>query len=161
MVQLVANDPSAYFYGEGVIGNIDEGFMFDPAAAPLGEVTLKCIIYGETGCEKETELDLTVNSASEAQFTVGSSCMPDGGGMVAFSNQSTSKLEVETWRWDFGDPLSGADNYSDEIDTEHFYPFPGEWTISLSATTFDGCVSNYVVDTIVTYFLQRIKRSWF
>ena len=148
VVQLLANDPEAYFYGEGVTGNVDDGFVFDPAAAPAGDFTLKCVIYGDAGCEKETERELTVYSASEASFTVSSTCMPDEGGMVSFINQSTSKLDVKTWRWDFGDPLSGADNYSNEINPEHFYPHPGEWSISLTATTFGGCVSTYELDAV-------------
>lgn len=146
-IQLVANDPSAYFNGEGVIGNVIDGFVFDPALAPAGDVTISCVIYGDNSCEKSTELLLTVNSASEASFTINSSCMPEGGGLVAFNNLSTAKLSVETWRWDFGDPLSGADNYSSEIDPEHFYPYPGDWSISLTATTFDACVSVFELDT--------------
>ncbi len=148
VIQLVANDPAAYFYGEGVSGTVDEGFVFNPAAAPTGLVTISCTIFGVNNCEKSAELELTVNSASEASFTINSTCMPEEGGMVAFNNLSTAKLSVKTWRWDFGDPLSGADNYSSEIDPEHFYPYPGEWSISLSATTFDGCVSVFELDTV-------------
>ena len=148
VIQLVANDPGAYFYGKGVSGDVGEGFIFDPAIASVGETTISCVIFGLSGCEKSTKLVLTVNRASTARFTINSSCLPDGGGIVSFSNKSTSKLDVETWRWDFGDPLSGADNYSAEIDPEHFYPYPGDWSISLTATTFGGCVSRYRVDTV-------------
>ncbi len=147
-IQLVSNDPEAYFYGEGVTGNVEDGYIFDPSAAPAGDVILSCKIYSDAGCEKVTEMVLVVHSASEAKFTVNSTCLPEGGGLVSFNNKSTSKLDVKTWRWDFGDPLSGADNYSGEVDPEHFYPYPGEWSISLSATTFDGCVSSFQVDTV-------------
>lgn len=148
VVQLLANDPEAKFFGDGVTWNNTDGYTFDPAEAPTGEITITCVIYGIAGCEKQTELDLTINSASEARFTVNNTCLGEGGGMISFNNLSSSKLDVETWAWDFGDPLSGADNYSGEIDPEHFYPYPGDWSISLSATTFDACVSTYKVDTV-------------
>ncbi len=103
-------------------GNVSSGFIFDPSVAPAGKNTISCKVSSETGCEKVTELVVTVHAASVAKFAIGSSCLPEGGGMVSFNNQSTSKLSVKTWRWDFGDPLSGADNYSGEIDPQHFYP---------------------------------------
>lgn len=148
VINLIANDPGAVFTGNGVSGSVGAGFIFDPAVAPEGETSIICTISSNAGCEKTVELLVEVNIASEVEFTVNSSCLPYNGGMVSFNNKSTSKLNVETWRWDFGDPLSGADNYSGDIDPEHFYQSPGSWSISLSATTYGGCVSTYKVDTV-------------
>lgn len=149
-VTLLANDPTAVFAGSGVTGSPAEGYIFDPSQAPVGETTISCLISNDAGCEKSETLVVEVYEASEVLFTVKSSCLPLEGGWVYFDNQSSSKLAVETWRWDFGDPLSGAENYSSEIDPVHFYQAPGDWSISLSATTYDGCVSTYQLDTVLS-----------
>ncbi len=53
---------------------------------------------------------------------------------VAFTDWSTGY--IDTWEWDFGDPASGADNYSNQEYPVHFYSAPGNYTVTLTVT---GC----------------------
>jgi hypothetical protein len=68
--------------------------------------------------------------------------------MISFSNTTYDKPSVAEWMWNFGDINSGADNYSELVNPAHFYSEPGERTVLLTATTFDGCVATFVRDTL-------------
>ncbi len=57
-----------------------------------------------------------------------------------FANFSKSATDFE---WDFGDPNSGADNTSTEVDGEHKYPAVGTYTITLKASDKNGKSSTY------------------
>ena len=53
---------------------------------------------------------------------------------------------IDTWEWDFGDPASGADNFSNEEYPVHFYGSPGSYTVTLTVTGC-GVVSQKVIGT--------------
>ena len=58
-------------------------------------------------------------------FTLSTECLPEGGEMVSFDNQTNEKEVVESWNWNFGDAGSGANNHSDLVDPSHHYQEPG------------------------------------
>ena len=51
----------------------------------------------------------------------------DGGGAIV------------SWQWDFGDPASGVENYSTEQEPVHSYAAPGNYTVTLIVTNYNGC----------------------
>lgn len=50
--------------------------------------------------------------------------------LVSFTDLSTGY--IDTWNWDFGDPASGADNYSNDENPTHLYRSTGKYTITLT-----------------------------
>jgi len=48
---------------------------------------------------------------------------------------------IDTWEWDFGDPNSGSDNYSDEENPSHWYMASGLYSITLTVTGPGGTAS--------------------
>lgn len=51
-------------------------------------------------------------------------------------------LTVIGWSWDFGDPTSGAANYSNLQNPTHQYNNPGTFSVTLTAMISNGCTSN-------------------
>jgi hypothetical protein len=150
-VLLQADVPGAGFSGTGVIGNATDGFMFDPGAAELGNNTITCSVVTVNGCSKSSQKDILVQFAPEVRFTMSTGCISQEGGNIAFNNLTGEKLKVESWDWNFDDPASGQNNHSNLIDPEHFYQETGERNISLTATTYEGCVATSVLDTAISH----------
>ena len=148
-VELQSSAENALFAGPGVSGNITDGFLFYPDSVDAGLITIACTATSSNGCTATTQQEVTIKFAPEVGFQISTSCIPDDGGEVAFVNQSSDKQLVETWSWDFGDPGSGENNQSDQIHPTHFYSTPGERSISLTATTSEGCAVTYVLDTMI------------
>ena len=98
---------------------------------------------------ESTDRNIRILSAPETNFQLNTACIPEGGGDVAFINNTPDKLMIESWNWDFGDPASGEDNTSADIDPVHFYFDAGTRSIRLTTTSFDGCIDTYVLDTVI------------
>lgn len=60
---------------------------------------------------------------------------------------------IDTWSWDFGDPSSGADNFSNEENPSHLYRSTGLYTITLTVVGPGG------TDTETKEHFVRIKTS--
>lgn len=146
---LQSNLADVVFDGPGVSGNLDEGFTFDPSETNPGNIWINCSSSSEHGCTASTRDSIIIKFAPEAIFILSSECIPEGGELVYFDNQTNVKLSVETWVWDFGDIGSGEENHSSLADPTHHYQQPGQKIISLRATTLDGCTDLYELETII------------
>ena len=74
----------------------------------------------------------------KAGFEVNNVCENSA---VKFMDISTNvpAVEINMWEWDFGDPNSGANNFSNERNPEHIYSSPGIYEVSLTITSNYGC----------------------
>jgi len=59
--------------------------------------------------------------------------------LVEFTDYSLGY--IYTWEWDFGDPASGADNYSNEESPSHWYHQSGVYTVTMTVTGPGGTAS--------------------
>lgn len=139
------------FSGPGVTGSMAQGFYYNPAdtAVDVGTVEIIYSYSTESGCTASTSRNVRNLFVPDVYFTVNTVCLPEEGGELAFDNRTTGKYSVSTWSWNFGDHSSGADNYSSEENPVHFYKTPGQRQINLTATTTDGCVTYYELDTVL------------
>jgi len=145
---LESNVANTMFEGPAVSILID-GYMFDPGEAAPGPITITATVVSENGCRASSQKEVEILFAPKTKFSIDKACIAEGGGSVSFENLTNGKLSIETWNWNFDDPESGDNNYSDLINPKHFYSVAGERSISLTATTFDGCVDTYVMDTLI------------
>ncbi len=148
-VELQSSVANALFEGPGVSGNIHDGYIFDSRDTDPGNITITCTAVSENGCTASTGKSLLILEAPKVKFSINTACIPEGGDVVSFDNQSLKKSSVSAWNWDFGDPSSGMDNYSDLVNPTHFYREQGQKTISLTATTQEGCEDAYTLDTLI------------
>lgn len=146
---LQANLPDVVFEGQGISGNMDEGFLFDPGAAEAGNIIISCTAESENGCRATTEREILIKFTPQVTFELSSECMPEGGEMVSFINQTEDAFNVESWSWNFGDPGSGANNQSALSDPSHHYMETGVKNITLRATSFDGCIASFTMEALI------------
>lgn len=151
--ELVEVDTGAIFEfsGPGVSGNQDNGFYYDPGDpdAPAGENLITLNYTSSEGCSSNLTHVMTNGFVPGVQFSIAPVCIPEGGGMVDFENLTGRKDVVDKWSWDFGDSISGEDNYSNLENPEHFYAESGSRSISLTATTSQGCEAVFSLDTLL------------
>lgn len=75
------------------------------------------------------------------------------GGPIAFANHSTfipGYTNIFGYAWDFGDPTSGADNTSTDVNPTHTYSVPGTYTVVLDITGDNGCIASYQLEVEVS-----------
>lgn len=68
------------------------------------------------------------------------------GEPVEFQNLSTfiPGFEGLIYAWDFGDPASGVNNISSKANPEHIFSGEGSFSVTLTVTDKNGCVSSFV-----------------
>jgi len=147
--ELESNVVNAVFEGPGVTGNIYDGFIFNPDEADPGNVAITCTAISENGCSASVQDSVAIIAVPEVKFGVQSVCLPQGGEIASFDNQTIEMPVIESWNWDFGDVGSGEDNYSNLADPTHQYQLPGQKKITLTATTSEGCMDIYELDTLI------------
>lgn len=58
----------------------------------------------------------------------------------------TLNSSVSSVKWDFGDPASGANNFSTSLNPSHSYTVPGDYDITYIIFTDDGCSDTAVFE---------------
>ena len=101
------------------------------------------------GCKATTREKIPIKFAPQVLFNLSSECLPEGGELVSFDNQTEKKEFVESWSWDFGDAGSGSNNHSNLVDPIHQYQEPGLKSITLRATAIDGCASSFTRQALI------------
>jgi gliding motility-associated-like protein len=73
-------------------------------------------------------------------------------GTISFTDQSVANVGTVTgWSWNFGDPASGGQNTSTLQNPIHHFATAGTYTITLTVTTSNGCVSVNAVAPLVVH----------
>ncbi len=100
---------------------------------------VKLIVTTTTGCTDS--ITKTVNSIPSpiANFSYSNTtCL---GQIVAFTDlsQTNGGGSIQTWNWNFGDPLSGANNTSTLQNPNHSFTAAGTFTVVLNIMSTNGC----------------------
>lgn len=99
------------------------------------------------GCEKTIYREVKVNGLPLPDFSYEPGLCDDP---VAFTDLSDGNgALVESWFWDFGDPDSGDDNFSDLRNPSHLYNDQGgTYQVKLTVTNFNGCEASITKEVI-------------
>ena len=105
--------------------------------------TLQSVIDGSsTACTQPQSgtAVVTVWPLPQAAYTTSSPVCQ--AGTISFTDQSVANVGTITgWSWNFGDPASGGQNTSTLQSPIHHFATAGTYTITLTVTTSNGCVS--------------------
>jgi gliding motility-associated-like protein len=146
------NVPGTFkFFGNGV----SSSGLFSPAVAGSGVHTLKYVYTSNTGgCADSITQTIKVWERAVANFNLTSTPICEKQPMN-FSDLSTSTEGSITQRiWDFGYPSSGVTRTVPNAFT-HTLPGYGQYKISLTVKTSDGCTSETVTKTIEALPIAR------
>jgi len=73
-------------------------------------------------------------------------------GTISFTDQSIANVGTVTgWSWNFGDPSSGGQNTSTLQNPIHHFATAGTYTITLTVTTSNGCVSVNAISPLLVH----------
>ncbi|MEZ5359608.1 MAG: PKD domain-containing protein [Candidatus Zixiibacteriota bacterium] len=138
---------------------IERGHVLRTFLLVLGLISLLSLPAFATGiCEGECDSYL-VNENHEIPDGDPSLCETPVANFCACPRAACGELDVQftdwsigcidTWEWNFGDPNSGSDNYSNEENPTHFYSAPGTYTVTLKISGAAGNETRIKTDYIV------------
>ncbi len=115
-----------------------------------GTYTVRHATRSSVTCISDTiDRVVTIYAKPVPSFTFTGGCL-DVTGTVQFDGSATVSdgQAINSWTWDFGDPnaTGGNPNTSTLEDPTHNYQ-PGTYTISLTATTVNGCSKDTIITT--------------
>lgn len=95
--------------------------------------TITLTVTTDNGCTDVFVDSITIYAEPVADFSTGPACF---GFATTFINTSTIAYGTMTYEWDFGDG-----NTSTDTDPSHTYASMGVYTVTLTATSDQGCVN--------------------
>lgn len=120
--------------------------LFDPLAAGVGTHTLTWVYTTNFGCKDSTNRDVTVLQAPVSNFDV--SALKCEHTSITFTPTATSTAGTLTqWIWNFGDSPNNQTTTTNAPVT-HTYQNTGNYVVTLTVVTSDGCRSTPFTQTI-------------
>ena len=101
---------------------------------------VKLIVTTTEGCTDSLTRTVTGISSPSAAFSFsGAACT---GQEVTFTDlsQTNGGAGIQSREWNFGDPLSGANNTSTGQNPVHAFTGPGPFLVTLTVTNVNGCI---------------------
>jgi len=105
-------------------------------------------IMNSDSCKGQTSLPATVIASPIANFYFDGRCEDQ---VVQFTDASFANGagNVVAWNWDFGDPTSGSNNFSDLTDPIHTFANAGTYFVKLQVTNFNNCTDTIIKQVII------------
>ncbi|MEL6625523.1 MAG: PKD domain-containing protein, partial [Bacteroidota bacterium] len=130
-------------FGDGSLGlgqNVSHTYFTDTTAFPvlLIEDSAGCTVAIPASDSVVVEPGPTANFISSESFT----CT---GKIVSFASTSTSNVPIVSYFWEFGDGDTSA-----LANPTHIYATPGNYSVQLTVTNFDGCSDSLSVPVNIT-----------
>ena len=85
-------------------------------------------------------------------------CSPFGLNLRSVSENENVYLSDVNFKWNFGDPESGARNTSDDRDPVHTYNLPGKYDVELIAIHDQGCEYRNTFEKLVTVWPSPVSK---
>lgn len=112
-----------------------------------GTYNVTLVVWSENGCRGEITKTITIHPNPVADFTFSNVCKNE---VFSATDQSTvSTGNIVSWFWTFGDGSS-----STAQNPTHSYAASGNYEVSLTVVTDNGC-SNTVVKDVTVYILPE------
>jgi gliding motility-associated-like protein len=120
-------------FGDGNTASIDKPSYSYPV---YGNYMVKHTVVSKNGCVADTiQKEINIESIPEIAFQFGNTC---AGKEIRFTNLSSNEFGAITkWKWSLGN----ADN-SNLFEPAYTYQKYGNYSVSLSATTANGCTAH-------------------
>ena len=130
------------------IGNFDSVVI----TAPQSNTPFACVVTppGGTSCNDTLVDTLRVAPLPTAFFTTSQNICANSP--VQFYDSSYTNYAfayINSWHWDFGDPNTGANNYSTNQNPVHIFSDTGVFHVQLIVTSSISCVSDTALFTIL------------
>ena len=107
-----------------------------------GTYNVSLIVKSSDSCVNAALRDVIVTATPIAGFSFTNACF---GSITNFTDESTNtdNVDIVSWEWDFGDPVTGVNNRSTEQNAVHQFSAIGSYVVSLTATNSNGCSDTF------------------
>lgn len=102
-----------------------------------GQYQVSLTVTDTNGCSNSLSQAVTIFALPTALFSFEQLCVNNPTIFTDYS--SGAGANITSWYWDFGDPVSGALNYSTLQNPSHQYASPGNYPVTLTVTNSNGC----------------------
>ena len=132
-------------YGDGTADTIN--YPDNPNTTHIYEEagTFSVNLFAKTSdsCENNLSQNIIVSTAPVADFDYDNSC---GDTPIQFVDMSSPNggNGITQWYWNFGNPMSGSNNYSYEQNPIHTFTQAGTFDVILQVTNSGGCMDTLI-----------------
>jgi hypothetical protein len=166
LIRAIAPNSGTYnFYGPSGFHDQGQNAFFYTDSIGIFEtyIPVKFVYQSPLHCLKEVRDSFVIHKTPLVSFTVqNNGCFGSGKNSSAsvFKNSSFyNPSDILTWKWNFGDNSSLA-NESSDFEPVHTYTGGGQKTVSLVAETDKGCKATSFSRTFIIDDLPLVKFSW-
>ncbi|MEO6136749.1 MAG: PKD domain-containing protein [Ginsengibacter sp.] len=134
-------------FGDPATGTFDTSTLKSPTHlySDTGVYVYKLVVNRGQNCSDSATQIVKVYPGFFPKFTVGGKCI---NSPINFTNQSTTNYGVvNSWSWNFGDPLTTADS-SHFPNPNYIFTKAGDYPVQLKITSSKGC-DKTIKDTII------------
>jgi gliding motility-associated-like protein len=111
----------------------------------MGNYLVRLTVTSSTGCEVVFEKSVTVHGLPAVSFDPpAANCAASALGFTAEGTDGAI-----SYAWDFGDPASGAGNFSRNRTTWHAYPAAANYEVTVTAANIYGCTDSYTASVAI------------
>lgn len=121
-----------------------------------GTYDVSLIVTTRWGCVDTLILPTRVGDNPIADFTAPPVCLNDSTFFTDLSTINTGTDTIKSWSWNFGEPLSGANNVSSLRNPVHKYLSAGTYNVTLIITSTMGCADTIVKPVYVNPLPQAL-----
>ena len=135
-------------FGDGTIVTATNVAPITHTYTSYGTFTVRHSAGAGTSCVGDTvSQTITVFAPPTTSFSYPAGCLPASGTVNFTSTASTPDGQaIASHLWNFGDPASGVNNNSTLPNPTHTYPGFGNYTITYTVTTVNGCTRDTTVN---------------
>ncbi len=138
------------FYVNGEIYQSGSSTRLSTTDLPAGSVNVFVRATDAFGMIESNEINVFVQDKLIDDFEADLLIIHAGNDIVNF-NASLNNYNNVSYEWDFGDPDSGIDNFSDLRDPTHQFSGPGNYSIRLTAQNEQGCRDTLEKENLIVY----------
>lgn len=124
--------------------NPDVYHLFDTS----GVFNVTVTVTNSFGCLATVTLPVEIIEAPIANFTFSNDCSGDITSFVDASAANGAGNTVSYW-WDFDDPASGINNFSNAMNPDHVFSAPGSYEVKHVVTNYNNCSDTIVKEVVI------------
>jgi hypothetical protein len=106
----------------------------------------------KSGCSSRIEKPgfIQVYDNPTAEFKASTNYTTITESLISFENLSRNNTDELSFNWDFGDPYTQQDNYSNNMHPEHKFSDSGQYVVTLVAINEHGCSDSFAENIEIT-----------
>ncbi len=138
------------FYVNGQLVQNGPATIYSTADLPVGENTITVAASDGIGLINSNIITLNIEESLIQDFTATELMLDENNEMTSFEAFLNNEEGI-SYFWNFGDPVSDTENFSDLARPDHQYTQGGIYTVSLIVENEVGCIDTLIKEDMIVY----------